>query len=393
MCGIVGSVVRTGFAPENSSSREKALSLISHRGPDARGECTRGSVWFGHTRLSILDLSESGSQPMLSEDGRFAITYNGEVYNYRDLASSLELTDLHSTCDTEVVLRSFAQIGSSAFRQLNGMFAFALHDQETHTVWLVRDRLGIKPLYYYLDHERLVFASELRALITLLGHTPECNIDGLHEWMFYGNSLGERTLYKNICQLLPGHFLHLDANTFESKSVAYWSLKDASALSNQTKDSTKQLIVSTRRLLESAVQRQLISDVPVGVFLSGGIDSSAITAFAARHYKGRLATFAAGFDDPLYPDERPKARQVAEHFGTDHHELFIEGREIAGVVETLIDHHGMPFFDAANIPLYLMAKKVSGEIKVVLQGDGGDEVFGGYRRYASLRIFFMLLLV
>ena len=386
MCGIVGSVTRTGFAPENSSSREKALSLISHRGPDAHGECTRGSVWFGHTRLSILDLSESGSQPMLSEDGRFAITYNGEVYNYRDLASSLELTDLHSTCDTEVVLRSFAQIGSSAFRQLNGMFAFALHDQETHAVWLVRDRLGIKPLYYYLDHERLVFASELRALITLLGHTPECNIDGLHEWMFYGNSLGERTLYKNICQLLPGHFLHLDTNTFKSKFLAYWSLKDASALSNQTKDSTKQLIVSTRRLLESAVQRQLISDVPVGVFLSGGIDSSAITAFAARHYKGRLATFAAGFDDPYYKDERPKACRVAKHFGTDHHELFIEGRDIAGVVEALIDHHGMPFFDAANIPLYLMAKKVSGEIKVVLQGDGGDEVFGGYRRYASLRM-------
>lgn len=323
---------------------------------------------------------------MLSEDGRFAITYNGEVYNYRDLASSLELTDLHSTCDTEVVLRSFAQIGSSTFRQLNGMFAFALHDQVNHAVWLVRDRLGIKPLYYYLDHERLVFASELRALISLLGHTPECNIDGLHEWMFYGNSLGERTLYKNICQLLPGHFLHLDTNTFKSKFVAYWSLKDASALSNQTKDSTKQLIVSTRRLLESAVQRQLISDVPVGVFLSGGIDSSAITAFAARHYEGRLATFAAGFDDPRYPDERPKACRVAKHFGTDHHELFIEGRDIAGVVEALIDHHGMPFFDAANIPIYLMAKKVSGEIKVVLQGDGGDEVFGGYRRYASLRM-------
>ena len=390
MCGIVGSVVRTGFAPENSSSREKALSLISHRGPDAHGECTRGSVWFGHTRLSILDLSDAGRQPMLSEDARFAITYNGEVYNYRELASSLGLTDLHSTCDTEVVLQSFAQIGSSVFRQLNGMFAFALHDQENHAVWLVRDRLGIKPLYYYLDHERLVFASELRALITMLGDTPACNIGGLHEWVFYGNSLGERILYKNIRQLLPGHFLHLETNTFKSKSDAYWSLKDASALSNQTKDSTKQLIVSTRRLLESAVQRQLISDVPVGVFLSGGIDSSAITAFAARHYEGRLATFAAGFDDPRYPDERPKARRVAEHFGTDHHELFIEGRNIAGVVEALIDHHGMPFFDAANIPFYLMAKKVSGEIKVVLQGDGGDEVFGGYRRYATLRMHSLL---
>ena len=327
---------------------------------------------------------------MLSEDARFAITYNGEVYNYRELASSMGLTYLHSTCDTEVVLQSFAQIGSTAFRQLNGMFAFALHDQQSHAVWLVRDRLGIKPLYYYLDHERLVFASELRALITLLGHTPACNIGGLYEWVFYGNSLGGRTLYKNIRQLLPGHFLHLDANTFKYKSGAYWSLKEASALSNQTKETTKQIIASTRRLLESAVERQLISDVPVGVFLSGGIDSSAITAFAVRHYKGRLATFAVGFDDPHYKDERPKARRVAKHFGTDHHELYIDGRDIAGVVEALIDHHGMPFFDAANIPLYLMAEKVSGQIKVVLQGDGGDEVFGGYRRYATLRMHSLL---
>lgn len=201
---------------------------------------------------------------------------------------------------------------------------------------------------------------------------------------------GERTLYKNIRQLLPGHFLHLDANTFKYKSGAYWSLKEASALSNQTKETTKQIIASTRRLLESAVERQLISDVPVGVFLSGGIDSSAITAFAVRHYKGRLATFAVGFDDPHYKDERPKARRVAKHFGTDHHELYIDGRDIAGVVEALIDHHGMPFFDAANIPLYLMAEKVSGQIKVVLQGDGGDEVFGGYRRYATLRMHSLL---
>jgi len=390
MCGIAGSVVRTGFASENSSSREKALSLLSHRGPDAHGECTRGSVWFGHTRLSILDLSKSGSQPMVSEDARFAITYNGEVYNYRELASSLGLTDLHSTCDTEVVLRSFAQIGSSAFRQLNGMFAYALHDQRDNQLWLVRDRLGIKPLYYFLDNERLVFASEIRALLALLGRTPDCDTSGIHEWIFYGNSLGQRTLYHGICQLLPGHFLRLDLESFKTETTAYWSLQEESTIARQVHRPTQDLIATTRNLLETAVARQLVSDVPVGVFLSGGIDSSAITAFASRHHAGRLSTFSAGFDDPHYPDERPKACRVAKHFGTDHHELFIDGRDVAGVVEALIDHHGMPFFDAANIPLYLMAEKVSGQIKVVLQGDGGDEVFGGYRRYATLRMHSLL---
>ena len=203
MCGIAGSVVRTGFALENSSSREKALSLLRHRGPDARGECTRDSVWFGHTRLSILDLSEAGHQPMTSLDGRLTITYNGEVYNYRELSASLGLSNLHSTCDTEVVLRAFTAIGALSFRQLNGMFAYALHDQRDNQLWLVRDRLGIKPLYYFLDDERLVFASEIPALLALLGRTPDCDTSGIHEWLLYGNSLGQRTLYHGICQLLP----------------------------------------------------------------------------------------------------------------------------------------------------------------------------------------------
>ena len=327
---------------------------------------------------------------MISEDGRFAITYNGEVYNYRELAASLGLMQLRSTCDTEVVLRAFAAVGDLSFRQLNGMFAFAVHDQRDKQLWLVRDRLGIKPLYYFLDNERLVFASEIRALLALLGRTPECETSGIHEWLFYGNSLGQRTLYRGIRQLLPGHFLRIDIESFKSETSAYWSLQEESAIAMQIHRPARDLVATTRRLLEAAVTRQLVSDVPVGVFLSGGIDSSAITAFASRHHVGRLATFSAGFDDPRYPDERPKARKVAEHFGTDHHELFIEGRDMAEVVEALIDHHGMPFFDAANIPLYLMARKVSGDIKVVLQGDGGDEVFGGYRRYATIRMLPLL---
>jgi len=388
MCGIAGTIVRAGALTQDANPRRRALELLHHRGPDGHGQCERGQVWFGHTRLSILDLSDAGQQPMLSNDGgaRYAITYNGEIYNYRDLATELRLENLHSACDTEVVLRAFESIGPDLFRKLNGMFAFAIHDQETRQVWLVRDRLGIKPLYYYLDNQRLVFASELKALFTLLGSTPAANVPGMHEWLFYGNSLGGRTLFQGIQQLLPGYSLQINLDTFTPVTTAYWSLQEQARQANQTSQSTKTLIDTTRERLEAAVKRQLVSDVPIGVFLSGGIDSSAITAFASRHYAGRLLTFSAGFDDPRYPDERPKARRIAQHFNTDHHELFIEGRDIAQVVEVLIDHHGTPFFDAANIPLYLMARQVSGQIKVALQGDGGDEVFGGYRRYATLRM-------
>jgi len=392
MCGICGyalSLRSTEFTARRTRLGQ-SVALLQHRGPDAAGTVERAGVGLGHTRLSILDLSDAGRQPMETEDGALAIAYNGECYNFRDIARDLGIVGLRSDSDTEVVLRAFEAEGPACLTRLNGMFAFAVHDRTAGEVWLVRDRLGIKPLYYFLDNERLVFASEIRALLTLLGRTPDCETSGIHEWLFYGNSLGQRTLYRGIRQLLPGHHLRLDLESFKPETSAYWSLQEESAIARQIRRPARDLVATTRKLLEAAVARQLVSDVPVGVFLSGGIDSSAITAFASRHHAGRLATFAAGFGDPSYPDERPKARQVAEHFGTDHHELFIESRDMAQVVEALIDHHGMPFFDAANIPLYLMAQTVSRDIKVVLQGDGGDEVFGGYRRYATLRMLPLL---
>ena len=211
MCGIAGSVSRSGNEPDGpGASSSAALDGLRHRGPDSRGQYRDGRVWFGHVRLSILDLTAAGDQPMASGSGRFVICYNGEVYNFGELAGALALTGLRSHSDTEVILAAFEKIGAAAIPRLNGMFAFALYDKQDQKLRLVRDRLGIKPLYYRLDARGLAFASEIKALSALDPAAPECDVSALHEWLFYGNSLGGRTLYQGIRQLPPGHCLELD---------------------------------------------------------------------------------------------------------------------------------------------------------------------------------------
>jgi asparagine synthase (glutamine-hydrolysing) len=369
------------------------LAAIRHRGPDASGEYRDGPLWLGHRRLSIIDLSPLGNQPMATADGRYVICYNGEVYNYRELVVALALDGLRSRSDTEVLLLAFALEGTASFRRLNGMFAFALYDREARKLWLVRDRLGIKPLYYRFDAQGLVFGSEIKALTALGGGCLTCDLSTVHEWLFYGTALGGRTLVQGVRQLLPGHFLELDLATFACRTEAYWTLERQARRADRVEAPVAEVIAETRRLLEAAVARQLVADVPVGVFLSGGVDSSAVTAFAARHYHGRLATYSAGFDDLGGVDERPKARRLAARLGTDHHEFQVDGGHVADVVELLVRHHDMPFADAANIPLYLMATQLREQTKVVLQGDGGDELFGGYRRYVTLRWYRWLRLL
>lgn len=385
MCGIVGIALHHGDAAAIAGARTaSALASLRHRGPDFAAEYRQGPVWLGHTRLTILDLSSAGNQPMATADGQYVIIYNGEVYNFRELASELSLRDLRSTSDTEVVLRAFALSGAASFQKLNGMFAFAVYDRQAQKIWLVRDRLGIKPLYYLIDDERLIFGSEIKAIIALLDQRPPCAAFLLHEWLYYGNTLGGRTLYRGIRQLEPGRYLELDLRSFSHHVDSYWSLA-AHAGRRKTAVSISDAVSETRRLFEAAVRRQLVSDVPVGVFLSGGVDSSAITAVASKYYGGRLTTYSVGFDDRNGVDERPKARRVAKYFGTDHHEFLLSGPDLKDLLPKMVRQHDMPFSDAANIPLYRMAAEISGHIKVVLQGDGGDEVFGGYRRYTTLK--------
>jgi asparagine synthase (glutamine-hydrolysing) len=368
----------------------QAVAALQHRGPDGRGQYRDGQVWLGHTRLSIIDLTDAGSQPMESESGRFVITYNGEVYNFRELAAKHSLGPLRSSSDTEVVLRLFEKLGAASFVELNGIFAFCIYDRQAKKLWLVRDRLGVKPLYYRADAGEIAFASEIKAILALGGGRPRCDAAALHEWLYYGNPLGGKTLFRGIQQLLPAHCLELDLSTLGHKITPYWSVGNQAHNNAGIKTGDGHAVSDVRRLLEQAVARQLVADVPIGVFLSGGVDSSAIAAFASRHYAGRLATYSVGFDFAVDGGELPRAGRVAAMCGTEHNEIHISGEDVGGLVEKMVRHHDMPFADAANLPLYLMAERVHGHTKVVLQGDGGDELFGGYRRYATLKYYRIL---
>ena len=384
MCGITGIVANheNGLGP-TKEKKYRALGSISHRGPDAEGQYEDNQVWLGHVRLSILDLSDAGGQPMSTPDGRYVICYNGEVYNFNELSRELNLNDLQSCSDTEVLLHAFAKLGIDSIKLFNGMFAFAIYDKQEKKIWLVRDRLGIKPLYYRFDEDGFSFASEINAFDD---QEAQCNLSAIHEWLYYGTTYSDRTLFKGICKLSPGHYLELDLVTFVSKIECYWSPAHYSGCKKYF-GSVDDHIKNTHNLLEQAVKRQLISDVPVGVFLSGGIDSSAITAFASKHYAGKLATYSVGFDYDKGINELPKAKEIARLYGTDHHEIHISGFEIGDVVEKMVKHHGMPFSDAANIPLYLLSSRINDTTKVILQGDGGDEMFGGYSRYSTLSFY------
>ncbi|GAX62930.1 asparagine synthase [Candidatus Scalindua japonica] len=384
MCGILGMLNKKYNIDEATRHRfNSALKTINHRGPDDHGELAIDRTLLGHARLSILDISRSGHQPMTDINVPNHIVYNGEIYNYKEIKTQIASNSYRSETDTEVVLRAYCKWGEKAFACFNGMFAFAILDEKQQLLYLVRDRFGIKPLYIYEDKHTLVFSSEIKAIKKCLLLSLELNYEALHEWLYYGNTLGERTLFKNVKKLLPGSYYKINLRTGEGSQYFYW--KPEMLLGPEAPLQTEyELINTTRDLLESAVKRQLVSDVPVGIFLSGGIDSSAITAFASRHYAGVINTYSAGFDYENGINELPKARLIAERYKTNHQEIHISGQDVPHIIETLIDHHDLPFSDAANIPLYLICGKVNGSSKVILQGDGGDEIFGGYRRYNTL---------
>jgi asparagine synthase (glutamine-hydrolysing) len=383
MCGIAGLVARPGAALPSPDRSRAVAAALHHRGPDDAGEWHSGNTWFRHARLSILDVSSAGHQPMTSADGQCTICYNGEVYNFGALAQHYGLSSLRSHSDTEVLLEAWRREGPASVVRFNGIFAFAMHDPAAGAVWLVRDRLGIKPLYWWASPHGVAFASELEALFAVTGERPPADATALPEWAWYGQSLGARTLYRGVQKLLPGHILRVDLRTLEVTTSRYWSAADVPRASAEARAVTAR-IATTRQMLHAAVERQLVSDVPVGVFLSGGVDSSALTAFAARAYGASLATYSVGFDFAGAVDERPVAKRLAAHFGTQHHELEVHTRDLADITARLVAHHGLPFSDAANVPLWLLAEQVKPSVSVVLQGDGGDELFGGYRRYRTL---------
>lgn len=380
MCGLAGLIVKTGANYDFSKFKE-ATKLMSHRGPDNFGEYYSGNLALFHYRLSIIDIEERSNQPFFAEDKNKVIVYNGEIYNYKELASKYKL-DLKTSSDTEVVLKTLDKHGTEVLEEWNGIFALSVHDRVKNTLTLIRDRFGVKPLYMYEDDSFIAFASEAKIILKWLD-TFKINIQGLSEYLWYGNTLSNQTLINNLYKLTPGTSLEIDLSTFTKKENTFWTLSPAGSEANH--DSFDEAVTKTRGLLEDAVKRQLMSDVPVGVFLSGGIDSAAITAFASRHITGKLNTYSVEYDFNIGGEsELALAAITAKKFNTDHHEMKVESKNIVEDFEDLVFQYDEPFADSANFPLYLLAKQCSSDIKVVLQGDGGDELFAGYRRYNLL---------
>ena len=358
---------------------EKMVRSLTHRGPDNSSTSMLKNACLGHTRLSIIDVSEHAHQPMESENGRFHLTYNGELYNFVELRDELiSLGCLFRTnSDTEVVLASLMQWGSQAIARFNGMFAFGLWDVEKQELLLARDRFGIKPLYYEETEGGIRFGSEIKSLLACDDRSRDLNWQAMREYSFYGNEIGDESFYKGIFSLRPGRILRFSSEGF--KEERYYRSPPTSFAPLTEVEAGEEVA----RHLRSAVHRHLVSDVPLGILLSGGIDSSAITALAAERVS-RLKTYSIGFDFQRVPEELERARSIAERFNADHSEIRVSADNLPGLIGDLVRAHDQPFADAANLPLLLATEAVRGGVKVLLQGDGGDELFGGYRRYAVL---------
>lgn len=382
MCGIAGIIRKDN---DFDLSQVNVMGpFLKHRGPDDSGAYVDEIIGLTHKRLSVLDLSSCGHQPMLNDSNSLVIIFNGEIYNFQELRDALyrEGYVFKSNSDTEVILKGYEKWGCDIFLKLNGIFSFAIWNKVEKELLLVRDRLGVKPLYIYETNSVLYFGSEIKAIRSVCSELNQLNFEALYEFLFYGNSLGDKTLFKNIYSVKPGSFIRV-----KHGSVSYHSYWKPENITEKNEVGFGEASLQVRSLLETAVSRQLISDVSVGVFLSGGIDSSAITAFATKKYPRKIKTFAASFEFDKGINELEKARFVSNYFETEHVEFHIEGKGLPELFEKMIYHHDEPFSDAANIPLYLMAREVKQHATVVLQGDGGDELFGGYNRYSLIRKF------
>ncbi len=377
MCGIVGIRYFKGRHAEEGLLRKMAAQL-NHRGPDGDGFLVLGNVGLGHTRLSIIDLAGS-PQPMTSANGPFHITFNGEIFNYQALRADLirDGVTLRTHGDTEVLLEIMRKEGLQGLAKLNGQFAFACYDEAKETLMVARDRLGILPLYYHVGPDFVAFASEIKALIPVIGHL-EIDDDAVEEYLTYRSVPPPRTLFRGVRKLAPGTALHIgkDGNLREE---VYWSLP---AGNNETILTGEAAIRAVEEKLQEAVALRLVADVPVGAYLSGGLDSSLTVALMKKLREGgEVQTFAAGFSDPRF-DELPYARQVSEAVGTVHHEVMVDSNDFMELWEKLSWHRDGPMSEPADIAIHKIARQARAEVKVLLSGEGSDEIFGGYPKYS-----------
>ncbi len=376
-------MIETRGRPVEASLARRLCDALVHRGPDDEGYYLNGPVALGQRRLAILDLA-GGHQPMSNEDATVWVTFNGEIYNFEELRQRLEgFGHRFATCsDTEVIVHAYEQYGADCVKKLRGMFAFALWDQPRQTLLLARDRVGKKPLFYTEVDGQWVFASELQALLQHPGLAREVHWAALDDYLTYGYVPAPKTIFRGVHKLLPAHWLTLRLRPGESDGPdvhieRYWQLAYEPKLTLSEEDAADGLL----EVLREAVRLRMIADVPLGALLSGGIDSSFVVALMSQLSDRSVRTFSIGFDDQEF-NELPHARRVAERCGTDHHELIVRPNALE-VLPTLVRHYGEPYADSSAIPSYYVAKLTREHVKVALNGDGGDECFAGYERYAG----------
>ena len=378
MCGIAGVMKFGREARVESGVVRQMCNVMAHRGPDDDGVYTDGPVGIGMRRLSIIDVA-GGHQPISNETGTAWIVFNGEIYNHSELRKDLEARGhrYKTNSDTETIIHLYEEYGRDCVSHLRGMFAFAIWDRDKRTLFVARDRLGIKPLYYRLTPESFLFGSEIKVVLANGGVQPEFHFAALPEYLAFGYLSGEETFYEGIRKLEPGHWLEL-SDTGEIKIEQYW---DLDTIGREPAHDESYYVQAYRDLLEQAVGSHLMSDVPLGVFLSGGVDSSAVAALMTKIRKEPIETFSVGYAEQTY-SELPYARTVAKHLNSAHHEVLVSERDFFDSLPRLIWHEDEPIVWPSSVSLYFVAKLARERVTVVLTGEGADETLGGYSRYA-----------
>ncbi len=377
MCGICGTVNHEAGTTADPALIRRMLAALAHRGPDGEGIHVEDNVGLGHRRLAIIDLSPAAAQPMPNEDKTLWITFNGEIYNFQELRRDLKARGhrFRSHADGEVILHLYEEDGTDCLRRLRGMFAFGLWDAARRRLFLARDRVGKKPLVYFQDTRRFLFASEPKAILQDPAVPIEPDPQAIHHYLTYGYVPGSLSAFRGIQKLPPAHYLLVENGKVSTEQ--YWRLRYGPKHHLTEEEACEELLARLRQ----AVKRRLISDVPLGALLSGGIDSSAVVALMAEQSASRVKTFSIGFEEAAY-DEREAAAIVAARFGTDHH-AFVVRPNATALLPSLVWHYNEPFADSSAIPTYHLAQVTRPHVTVALSGDGGDEAFGGYERYVA----------
>lgn len=378
MCGITGIFGKL-------DNKEEIITimngLISHRGPDDDGFYNDEHISLGHRRLSIIDLN-TGKQPIFNEDKTICIVFNGEIYNFQEIKKDLEKKGhkFYTKTDTEVLVHLYEEKGENLLEDLNGIFAFAIWDYKNKKLMIARDPMGVKPLYYSIKDDNVYFASEIKAIVQSGLVDPEINEDSMHEFFFYRYIPNKKTIFKNVNKLMAGEYLIIDQNNIELKQFNYESEH------NFEKNTEEEISTQLSKTIFQSTINQMISDVPVGAFLSGGIDSSIVTANAALHNQKKIETFSVQFDtnDSLIKSEIKYARVISDKFMINSHKLIVREREVLEKLPLIAWHYDEPMGDAATIPTFFVSEFAKRNVKVVLAGEGGDEQFAGYTKYEKL---------